>query len=55
MAGFARRMNYFCGYCLLQMGSSSSVPFVNIFTSLFVTVVVPILCGQVSGCFFVYA
>ncbi|CAK8697170.1 unnamed protein product [Clavelina lepadiformis] len=29
------------------LGSSSSVPFIDIFLSLFVTVVVPILCGQI--------
>nr|CAB3266100.1 sodium/bile acid cotransporter 7 [Phallusia mammillata] len=30
------------------MGSSSTVPFMDIFSSLFVTVVVPILCGQIA-------
>ena len=36
-------------FVLFQMGSTSTVPFVNIFASLFITVVVPILCGQVRS------
>lgn len=33
---------------LLQLGSSSSVPFSSIFSQLFMTVVVPLILGQVG-------
>lgn len=33
---------------LLQLGSSSSVPFTSIFSQLFMTVVVPLILGQVG-------
>lgn len=36
---------------LLQLGSSSSVPFTSIFSQLFMTVVVPLILGQVRLCF----
>lgn len=36
---------------LLQLGSSSAVPFTSIFSQLFMTVVVPLILGQVRLCF----
>lgn len=34
---------------VLQLGSSSSVPFTSIFSQLFMTVVVPLIIGQVRS------
>lgn len=34
---------------ILQLGSSSSVPFTSIFSQLFMTVVVPLIIGQVRS------
>jgi ACR3 family arsenite efflux pump ArsB len=36
-------------FLVLQLGSSSSVPFTSIFSQLFMTVVVPLIIGQVRS------